>query len=272
MDLKQLNAFLLPFNIEVTCEGCSTAVATGPAQSPPFQPVPSFPQPSEAEGSSLLREEKRPSRKKAIQKVTKNPGATTNRKPHSDSFGNPRPKTPPAPPQESVPAFRSWQPPPQNPPNHILNLNIVDPRTAKKSDFHAILEDSMKTPHKIGDVNIDHLMFSDRKRLSARHNQTGSTFDPGFDLEDFPEHAPAHHEGVHGTPLNHKMAFSGMPSKVASPCYTPVRFIVATPASRAVKSPASALSVSPVPRFSVNFDGLRKKNSDFPMNLFYDAL
>jgi hypothetical protein len=272
MDLKQLNAILHPFNIEVTCDGCSAAVRAGLAQSPPSKAFQSFPKSAETEGYNLPREEKKPSRKKTIQKVTKNPPGSTYRQTHSESFGNPRPKAPPAPPQETGHSFRNWQGAPQNPPNHILNLNIIDPRTAKKPDIHTILEDSMKTPHKIGDVNIDHLMFSDRKRLSARHNQTGSTFDPSFDLEDFPEHPPTNFDGVQDTPLNHKMAFSGIPSKAASPCYTPVRFVVATPGSRAIKTPASALSVSPVPRFSVNFDGLRKKNSDFPMNLFYDAL
>lgn len=273
MDLKQLNAFLRPFNIEVTCDGCAEAAARAPNTSQVPYPGTLFPNPPETETKSQKREEKRSSRKRQIQKVSRGSRDAVQRPFLSDGSLNPRLREGVARPVENHQCFRPWQQVPPNPPNHFLNLNGPDHPPPRRPDMVALLEDSMKTPHKIGDVSIDHLMLSDRKGLSKHHHRTGTTFDAGiFDLEDFPEHPHGSSDGIHGTPLNHKIAFSGVPSKVASPCYTPVRFVVATPVSRVAKSPASALSVSPLPRFSLTMDGMRKKNSDFPMNLFYDSL
>ena len=273
MDLKQLNVFLLPYNIEVSCEGCLGTTSSFTPSFQPFPAVPSFPNPPQNDSKMPKREDKKSPRKKMIQKVSRNQQVAVPSTGQYDYFGNSRQRTVSGQPTDSGVSLRQWQNVPPNPPNQFLNLNMIDAIHPKRPDLASIMEDSMKTPHKIGDVNIDHLMFSDKKRMSARKHQTGSTFDAGvFDMEDFPEQQPGTADGIHGTPLNHRMAFSGMNSKLASPCYTPVKFMMATPLSRVLKTPGSALSVSPIPRFSGNFDGLDKKNSDFPMNLFYDSL
>ena len=274
MDIKQLNALLLPFNIEIICEGCSIS---GKGPEPPISraflqaqpsglPEPHFP-------AARAEENGKSGRKKTICKSRKTLERVPAPEQPQGGFRPARGGTAFESPQRNYSSFRLAYGRAVHPPNQILNLNVRDPRLARKPELFVPLEEPMRTPHKIGDVNIDHLMFSGKKGFRARHHLTGSTLeDAVFDLEDFPEaKANDSPEGPEHKDHNH-MALSGVPSMIGSPCFTPIKYKEATPTSRVIRSPNSVLSVSPIPRISSLSEGLGRRNTDFPLNLFYNAL
>lgn len=274
MDIKQLNALLLPFNIEIICEGCS------PTRRGPEPPLPGVfvqAKPSIALEPHLQTFKGnlngKSGRKKAICKSRKAPPRNPDPDQLHGGFRSARPGAAFESPQRTFSSFRLAQGRGVHPPNQILNLNVSDPRLARKPELFVPIEEPMRTPHKIGDVNIDHLIFSGKKGFRARHHLTGSTLeDAMFDLEDFPEMKGQDSADSPDPKGQNHMALSGVPSMIGSPCFTPVKYKEATPASRAFRSPASALSVSPVPRMASISEGLCKRNTDFPLNLFYNAL
>ncbi len=274
MDLKQLNVLLLPFNIEIICEGCSSvSEAARQHHYPLLNPtnLPSIPLPPK---KPLVTDSAKSNRKKLISKhratvhnslVKENPYANNQQSHSRRPFHSPK---------NYASDCKNPQISHHYPPNQFLNLNTSgNHNSARQKELFALMEDSMKTPNKIGDVDVDYLMLSDRKRFHPRHLFSESTADGGvFDLNNTPVKRKTPRDDPEKTRFHEQIALSGAPSRVASPCYSPIKYQLATPVSRIHKSPESGLSVSPLPNGNGGHEVVRKKNADFPMNLFYDTL
>ena len=271
MDIKQINALFLPFNIEVICECCQqmgdTHIKEKRQDAISMSLFSNFKIGNEKPETGQL-----PVRQKLIRKartaVKRRPGKENQKNSPNiltgtAQFASPgqfRTTT------GAIPKF------PVYPPNQILNLNLLDSSISKQKDIGRILEDSMRTPFKIGEVEFEKGLYSEKKQ-SNKNNFTHSTVEGFvFEFEDFGEFKKQEREANQGKcRFEDQIALSSVPSRDYSPCDTPVKFIPGTP-SRSARTPNSMLSVSPFYAQHFYQEGKRKKDSDFPMNLFYDAI
>jgi len=273
MDISQINSLFLPFNIEVICE-CCLQMEDKQAEKNKEDKIglPLFSQFKFEEANNATGQ--MPVRQKHIRK----PRTVQRRKPDKENEknnGNAFAVTA----QFSSPATlgtanRMLPKFPVYPPNQILNLNLLDSSISKQKDIYRILEDSMRTPFKIGDVEFENAPYSENKQGSDKHNFTHSTMQGFvFEFDDFgDEHRRERETRTGMCRFEDQIALSSVPSRDYSPCHTPVKFTGGTPKSSWVKTPNSALCVSPIYGQHFQNDGKRKKDSDFPMNLFYDAI
>lgn len=273
MEIKRINEFLLPFNIELICENCKTNDhTTNKVQSDLLTKQRPFVIKKSSKETKPL--ELTPSKHKLIRK-----SKMSQRRQQI----NERKKNTPQPPSLMVmfssPAqhrnnLKFIQSIGINPPNEFLNLNIYEKSVNRKRDIFRLLEESMKTPIKIGEVEVQKDYRSDVKMHTGYKNQTNSTTEGvvfEFDemLDDRKNEQP---ENVSNRQFRDQLALVNEYSRDSSPFHTPVKFMAETPISRFGRTQNSILSISPNDRGNLLMEGAKRNQSDFPMNLFYDAI
>lgn len=161
-----------------------------------------------------------------------------------------------------------------NPPKQLLNLNIMESFADRQKDISRLMEDSMRTPPKIGEVEIENQFQSNMKNMMSKKQFSNSTTDGiRFEFEELSQdgHMQVETDNYRRS-RNELMALGDGYSRDTSPFQTPIKYKVETPISHLQKTPDSVLFVSPMRRDNGLVDGKKKTQSDFPMNLFYDSM
>lgn len=273
MEIKRINEFLLPYNIELICDSCqnvdpnksrtqtdlpsklrSSASMKSPKEAKPQEATPVK--------NKMIRKSKPCQRK---QQLNENEKSLTKNAPATLVFSSPGTH------RNNLKLIQSLG---INPPNESLNLNTIENSLNRRRDIWRILEESMRTPLKIGEVEVERGYRSDVKTHAGRNHLTNSTTEElMFEFPEIPDDQKnGLAENTCNSRFNYEIALGNEFSRDTSPFHTPVKFIAETPISKFGKTPNSILSISPIDRGNLLMEGAKRNHSDFPMNLFYDSL
>lgn len=265
MDLRKLNEFLYPYNVEIICDNCqkkpdqSLRTPVNKQTKTDESVIHLSDKKSNCKISKTVRNQS--DSKKVKANSIKERTVQIQSKPQKNDFEQPH--DPFASAQKSKCLIRT------NflfyPPNEILNSNSLQTEGDRKFNIQELLDINRNTPNKIEDIDVERYYYSEKKENHFRNNLTNSTAQPMLMCPEESPISPRDRKKIMNFESSYydKMALVGMLSRDASPIQTSYRGNQDTPSYRD-RTPRPAIIFTPIMKGN---DNLEEYNSEH-FNLF----